>query len=497
MSIRVEVLPEPRLEFGSGAIGVDPRLVMKKSGTYTDFGGKKEIIELGVVCLREEVQAIKNWISAMRGLLLGEEANAERFREFPGTEKVFGCVFDLPDRFIRIIEPHEHAMQSFKHPHERFEGLLELYGRKIESLFNDVRPQVVLVGFPESEAEMRIANPRLTIKERSLLERLQQDNNAQMELFAPDPEEIKRIAELKPHADELLYRNFYRALKAKMMQRPNAIPLQILREHTYREDKAQQSAATRAWNLSVSLFYKAGNIPWKPKDLPENHCFVGVSFHYLKRQTGDIIYASVAQAFSSTVQPFVLKGASIPREQVRNRQPYLSKEQAQELICRVIEAYENLAGVKPDRVVIHKTSRYQDEEAAGFRYALELVPAMDLVWLAQTGFRLVKKGSDEVWRGTLVDVEGRDQYLFTTGFVSWWKEYPGPHIPSPIQFGSVDSTDLGARATEILALTKMNWNSSDGLARFPITISFARRVGMVMTELADEPNPNPSYRFYM
>lgn len=497
MSVQIEVLREPMLEFGNGVGGVDPRLAMKMSGAYGGFADKSERIELGLVCLREEVQAIKNWFASMRGLLLGEEANAERFREFPGTEKVYGCAYEIPDKFIRTIEPHEYAAHASRHPNERFEGMLDLYSRKIESLFNDVRPQVVLVGLPEAEAELRMFNPRLSIKERAALERLQRDDDAQMELFAPDPDELKRMAELKPHADELLFRNFYRALKARMMQSPNAIPLQVVREHTYREDKAQQSAATRAWNLSVSLFYKAGNMPWRPKELPQNFCFVGISFHYLKRQTGDIIYASVAQAFSSTVQPFVLKGAHVPPDQVRYRQPYLNTEQAHDLIRRVIESYEMLAGVKPDRVVIHKTSRYQEEEIEGFRSALGLVPAMDLIWLAPTGFRLVKKGSEEAWRGTLVDVDGRDHYLFTTGFVPWWKEYPGPYIPSPIQFGSVGPTDLKARAKEILALTKMNWNSSDGLARFPITISFARRVGAVVTEIADDPNPNPSYRFYM
>ena len=32
------------------------------------------------------------------------------------------------------------------------------------------------------------------------------------------------------------------------------------------------------------------------------------------------------------------------------------------------------------------------------------------------------------------------------------------------------------RAKEILALTKMNWNSTEGIGRHPITISFARKL---------------------
>ena len=42
----------------------------------------------------------------------------------------------------------------------------------------------------------------------------------------------------------------------------------------------------------------------------------------------------------------------------------------------------------------------------------------------------------------------------------------------------------------------MNWNSSEGIGRHPITISFARKVGLLMTELSDNQTPNPSYRYY-
>jgi len=87
--------------------------------------------------------------------------------------------------------------------------------------------------------------------------------------------------------------------------------------------------------------------------------------------------------------------------------------------------------------------------------------------------------------------------LFTSGYVSWWGEYPGPHIPAPLEIGSCGGADIRERARELLALTKMNWNSSEGIGRYPITISFARKVGMLMTELSDNQTPNPSYRFYM
>jgi hypothetical protein len=45
------------------------------------------------------------------------------------------------------------------------------------------------------------------------------------------------------------------------------------------------------------------------------------------------------------------------------------------------------------------------------------------------------------------------------------------------------------RSKEILTLTKMNWNSSDGISRLPMTILFARRVGEPMCELSDNAIP--------
>jgi argonaute-like protein implicated in RNA metabolism and viral defense len=103
----------------------------------------------------------------------------------------------------------------------------------------------------------------------------------------------------------------------------------------------------------------------------------------------------------------------------------------------------------------------------------------------------------EPWRGTLCSIGESDHYLFTTGFVPAWNQYPGPHIPAPLKIGVDGSGDVQERAREILALTKMNWNSAEGMGRYPITISFARKVGTIMTEIPEESAPNPLYRFYM
>ena len=500
MKMLVTDLGEPKIEVGNNQSGPNPKTLLSDFGPIGANGdSSSKVIEVGLVALKSEVAPVRQWFQRMRRLLLDDESNAKRFREFPGIEKAFHCKFEVPDRFVRVIRDDKYALAASGSGSARFEALLDLYTNTIASLFIDPRPACILVCFPEELASLRVSNPRLSYKERLILEKLREEEETdQLHLFEPTEEEKKLAAELVPQAEELLFRNFHRALKARCMLKPNPVPLQILRRQAYVSQEAKQSDATRAWNLSLALYYKAGNIPWRPLGLPSGYCFVGVSFHHLKRRSGDVVYASVAQAFSNDIEPFALKGASIPHDQVRNKHPYLKIEQAQALMENVIAEYEAHAGALPSHVVVHKTSEYQPDEEQGFRQGLlKRIPGCDLVWLRPTGFRLLRRGMREPERGILCTIEDGHHYLFTTGYVRWWDEYPGPHIPAPIEIGAVGETDIQARAREILTLTKMNWNSAEGIGRHPITVLFARKVGIVMTEMDEDATPNPLYRFYM
>ncbi len=196
-----------------------------------------------------------------------------------------------------------------------FDELLELFNSKITGLFGDVQPDCIIVCLSPDVADLRISNPGLSPKERRALEVLRQEEEAdQLALFAPTPEELDAAEDLRTRADDLLFRTFYRALKARQMTHVSPVPLQILRRDSIdRPDDKGQSFATRAWNIATTLYYKAGGLPWRPADLPPNICFVGVSFHHVKRGADNLVYASVAQAFSTEVEPFALKGATIQR----------------------------------------------------------------------------------------------------------------------------------------------------------------------------------------
>ncbi|WP_455387566.1 argonaute/piwi family protein [Petrachloros mirabilis] len=498
ITMKIECLDEPKLIFGAGHTGVEPRRVMTKAGA-ADAVAEKEI-RIGLVGPVAEVELARRWLLRLNGVAIAREKSAKRYRDWPGAPKALGATFTVEDRFVRPLDQARLSLALNRmSPTDRFDELLDLYDARIQSLFGDVRPDCIVVCLPDELADMRISNPRLSPREREILERLQREEEQdQLSLFQPTPEELKAAEDLRTQAEDLLFRTFYRALKARIMTHQNPVPVQVIRRDTFvRPDDQGQSYATRTWNLATSLYYKAGHEPWRPADLAPNTCFIGISFHHLKRREGEVVYASVAQAFSSEIEPFALKGSTLPHDQRRDRQPYLTERQAAELMNEVLDKYLDIAGVMPSRVVVHKTSLYQPEEEKGFRGAAEdRVSACDLVWIRSTAFRLIRKGMQEPWRGTLCSI-GDESYLFTSGYVPWWDEYPGPHIPAPLQIGSCGPTDIRERAREILALTKMNWNSSEGIGRYPITVSFARKVGLLMTELSDNQTPNPSYRFYM
>lgn len=496
MRITIEHLSEPELLFANGKRGIEPRRALNGATR----GTAEHSIKLGLVGPPDDVAAVRKWLERLGTFQVAMEGNARRYRNWPGSRAALDTDFVVLDRFVRALDGAAvtDALTRVRRG-TGFETLLDLFSAQITGLFRDGGPSCVLVCLPEEIADLRVDNPGLSSIERQALERLQvEEESSQMSLFQPTPEELRAAEDLRIQADELLFRTFYRALKARCMQHQNAVPIQVIRRDTVdRADDKGQSHATRAWNLAVSLYYKAGSMPWQPADLPANTCFVGISFHHLKKRSGSLIYASLAQAVASEVEPFALSGATIDQDQRRDRQPYLNVEQARGIITDVIEEYRKVAGVTPDRLVLHKTSQYQPEEVEGFlEGASGLVPSCDLIWIRPTPFRLIRKGREEPWRGTLCSV-GNESYLFTSGFVPWWSEYPGPHIPAPIEIGAAAPTDLRQRAIEILALSKINWNSSEGLSRYPVTLSFAKKVGQLMAEFPEGYRPNPSYRFYM
>ena len=278
MAIKIKCLPEPELQFSNGRRDLDPRRALSANGP-ADHRGLRTI-RIGLIGLKDDVNAAHAWIESLSIFKAAHERNARRFRDWPGAEKALGAKFEIEQQFIRIIDKLQ-FQRLFREriSGDEFEALVELFEGPLSAMFGDIRPDCIVVCIPDDLGDLRVQNPGLSARERRALEILKrEEESAQGDLFAPTEEELAEAEALRTTAEDLLFRTFYRALKAKVHKYDNAVPIQVLRRSTIdRPEDAGHSQATRSWNFATALYYKAGGLPWRPADLPEGVCFIGVS----------------------------------------------------------------------------------------------------------------------------------------------------------------------------------------------------------------------------
>ncbi len=281
---------------------------------------------------------------------------------------------------------------------------------------------------------------------------------------------------------------------------PAGLPTQMVWQSTLGDAAQNQDPATLAWNFFTALYYKAGRIPWQLQTVPPNTCFVGISFYKQAPVPGAPLHTSLAQVFSGHGEGLVLKGgrATIDEEK-GDRKPHLLEADAKALLERAIAAYlGHHNNTKPERVVVHKSSRFWQQEIDGFTKALNGIARSDFVALERLGDQFMRLGYEPPIRGTVISLHGQRHVIFTNGYIPHLGTYPGHRIPNPIEIvehhGDSSAETL---CREIMSLTKLNWNSCAFASAEPITLHFARRIGRILTEVPEGNPIQEKYRFYM
>ncbi len=260
-----------------------------------------------------------------------------------------------------------------------------------------------------------------------------------------------------------------------------------------------QDEASRAWNFFCALYYKAGGTPWRlvrdPTELTT--CYVGVSF--FRTLDGSSLHTSVAQVFNERGEGVVIRGgpATLSKD---DRTPHLEQEDAAALLLRALSIYRREHRTLPARLVCHKSSYFTDAEIAGFRAAAqeERIDAIDLVSMRKSMTRLFRQGPYPPLRGTYLELDKDQSLLYTNGSVDFYRSYPGLYVPRPLSL-TWDAVQQSPRTLlrEVLALTKMNWNTTVFANAEPITISAARVVGDIMRHVGTDGPLHEGYSFYM
>ncbi len=498
--MRVIHLEEPSVEFGTGEASTTKE-GLATFGPYSLRLGAAHpaAVRVGIVGTPESVSLTQDFLTRCKSPIAATREKVIQGPAFPGFDATMHSALALDKHWNQEIESHRLESALSMSPTRAFRECLAMWSEGIQQLSQrDVRLDVIVCALPSEVLEKcaRIDQSRSRPNHRrhkGIRRPSLSRQQLQFDLFDSGRGSIEDASQPRP--EDLVSRNFRRALKACAMDAK--LPIQIATPALYVEGvRRQQDAATRAWNLSVGLFYKAGGIPWRVRPLVDHTCFVGISFHHLRTADRHLVFSSLAQAFSSDGDGFALRGDALPWDEERKR-PHLGSTQAFDLLHKVLSAYRDRLGRDPLRVVIHKSSEFTSEENEGIDRSLHEIPAVEKQTLRSTEFRLVRQGTYPPHRGTFCEF-GDARFLFTTGYSPMRQTYDGPHIPAPLELiGLGDEAEAERAASEILALTKMNWNSADDHVAFPISLAFARRVGLVMSEIPQGQDPHPLYRFYM
>ena len=168
--------------------------------------------------------------------------------------------------------------------------------------------------------------------------------------------------------------------------------------------RGSQDAATRAWNFVTALYYKSGGVPWRLQHIDPGVCFVGVSFYKEISASGPRLRTSMAQTFTSNGDGFVLRGSTFEWDETSGDVLRIWMQHPPRRSCGAFSNSTNarIGAACPTRLVVHKRSRFWDEELEGFQNGAEQVPSTDFVAIGERGIRFFRPGDFPPLRGTYV-----------------------------------------------------------------------------------------------
>ena len=479
------VLDEPKLEFGNG-FHVDIKHGIGLYGALDAVKGPRQTtISAGIIGKSSDVRLLEDWLRRCETHIRRKKKSRLKhlFAPFPGFNQKIAFHSNLytPRSLSRIIRDTEIARaQAIGTVEDRNKSLANLFAKQLEFLGTECQADIVLVAVPEEVLEAQSALRK----------------------------QLHRSSGSLPAALSSEVLDFHDALKIVSINQ--RVPIQLISPPTFGgkmppnlfgfKRKAVQDEATRAWNLFTAIYYKAGYIPYRIPETnsTERSCYVGVSFY--EQPMLNEVGASITQIFDNRGDGIVLRGEKASFDK-HDRRPYLDAESARIVIKSALEAYEDVHGHRPARVVVHKSSSFRKVEAAAMSDEIEQAGIRDyrLLAVTNTSIRLTRNGAYPPLRGTFLPLGEQRGLLYTKGSVPFYETWPGLYIPSPVlvESGIPGLPPNTEDCNELLMLTKMNWNDSNIDNRLPVTISAAQKVSRVVRHQNAESAAFPKYAFYM
>lgn len=419
-------------------------------------------VQLGVVCSRQEASAVDGFLAKIRQRV---RANSKKgyLCDYPGFSQAFGLPFVSP-------QPIDRAWSMCPEP----EGNNDR--EKALSLVKHVRACI--------EKIVGATSVRLVL------------------VFIPD-----RWAKYADYANEEEEINLHDLTKAYCVQR--GIATQVLKERTL----AKKFDCEVVWWLALSLYAKSMRTPWILDGLSSTTAFVGMGFSVLKKaQAGGHVVLGCSHIYSAEGMGLNYRLSKIDNPVFVRKNPHLTEEDAYRFAEDIRQLFFESNGRLPERVVIHKRTPFLRGEREGLLRGMKDVQMVDLVEInVEATIRCTASivtsdgfapGGVPVDRGTAILFDRFKFLLWVNGNAHPMPEvdyYMGRfRIPAPIMvkkhWGPTNAEDL---ASEILALSKMNWNTFDFYTRLPATIHSSNEIARIGRLLQRFERESYDYRLFI
>jgi hypothetical protein len=500
-------IPEPLLEFRYGQ-----QLVYPRDGLFL-FGpvdGGRPPLNFGVIGTKEGVERFRRWMTGVNSYIAPPEGqeNDPQHVPFPGFAAAFASGW--PERPGRVIDTIDGAaLSNALHIGNRNEAIKLAVDQYVEPLIKaadqaEDPPRFWFVVIPEEVYKLGRPQSKVSTAERvkgqiKISKSAARDLKVEPTLFAEDAAGAS-VYEYATH--------FRRQLKARLLK--DRIVTQIVRETTLapydflnkigKPKRRLEDPATVAWKILTGAYYKDGGRPWQLANVRPGVCYVGLAYKRQDNSTDERYACCAAQMFLSSGEGVVFRGALGPWFQSEVKQFHLNEDAARNLVAMVVKEYRDTHdGEPPNELFIHAKSSFNDDEWRGFEAA---APGTNVVGVqitdAKDRIKLFRPGKYPVIRGTALLVNDYRAFLWTAGFAPRLDTYIGPETPNPIEIRvQRGKCALKTVLTDVMGLTKINFNSCLHNDRMPVTIRFADAVGEIILAAPQSGEPKLPFKYYI
>jgi hypothetical protein len=277
---------------------------------------------------------------------------------------------------------------------------------------------------------------------------------------------------------------FYFRIKSEALVR--RVPLQLILNDSLKKEPLEFTLI----NMGIALYAKRGGIPWIPTNslMQKRGLLIGISFH-IDHENKNIYYC-VVEVFDKFGRHIkcAIRTYSLPSQIKSIKGLYIPREDAERILENIVKEYD------PREIILHKSAPFHKEE----KDAIESVCQRKgisycLVHIERTNLYRVYNFDKDLTpiRGTIIYDSINRAILNTTGHavIGKIKKWSGMGTPKPLEIKfEINKTQysISEIAKQILALTKLDWNTTKVSVKIPITLKYSNKAANLAPYLKKE-----------